>query len=422
MLRIQEPMSRRDLLRVGGLSARGPDARGPPAPRPAPTRPSIARSAGRRTSSSSSSPAARRSTRRSTPSRTRPPRSAASSSPSPPASRACASANCCRAPPRWPTSCASSARWRTGDPNHESSGYWVNTGHRYTRAEHARGPPDRLADVRLRRQDAQAERVGAVHARSCCPSRSSPTPASSCRARTAASSARAGIPSSSAATPPRPGFEIEGFSLPPELPPVRLAGRRGLVQQLDQRARWADRNDGIGQQDRTVREALSIVLSSKARAAFRLEREPAAVRDRYGRNKWGQSLLLARRLIEAGVRMVFVNWPREPGDMSAGNPLWDTHAQNNDRMKDVLCPQFDTGFPALIEDLRPARHAGRDAGRRRRRDGPDADVQRLAAAATTGATSGRSSWPARASARRRSSGRATSAAPRSPTARSRRPT
>ena len=62
-------------------------------------------------------------------------------------------------------------------------------------------------------------------------------------------------------------------------------------------------------------------------------------------------MLLARRLIEAGVRMVFVNWPREPNDLSSSNPLWDTHANNNSRMKDVLCPQFDLGFSALIEDL-----------------------------------------------------------------------
>src|SRR4029077_17787935 len=104
-------------------------------------------------------------------------------------------------------------------------------------------------------------------------------------------------------------------------------------------------------QDRTIREALSVVLSSASRDAFKLEREPAALRDRYGRSKWGQSLLLARRLLEAGVRMVFVNWPREPGDISSGNPLWHTHHQNNPRMKDCLRPQFDMSFPALIEDL-----------------------------------------------------------------------
>jgi len=61
--------------------------------------------------------------------------------------------------------------------------------------------------------------------------------------------------------------------------------------------------------------------------------------------------LLARRLIESGVRLVHVNWPREPGDNASDNPLWDTHAQNHDRLEDVLCPIFDVGYSALITDL-----------------------------------------------------------------------
>ena len=75
------------------------------------------------------------------------------------------------------------------------------------------------------------------------------------------------------------------------------------------------------------------------------------MRDRYGRYRWGQCVLLARRLIEAGARLVHVNWPREEGDSAVDNPLWDTHAQNADRLQDVLCPQFDVTFTALIEDL-----------------------------------------------------------------------
>ena len=62
-------------------------------------------------------------------------------------------------------------------------------------------------------------------------------------------------------------------------------------------------------------------------------------------------MLLARRLVEAGARLVHVNWPREGGDTAVDNPLWDTHAQNADRLQDVLCPQFDHTFPTLIEDL-----------------------------------------------------------------------
>ena len=51
------------------------------------------------------------------------------------------------------------------------------------------------------------------------------------------------------------------------------------------------------------------------------------------------------------MRLVHVNWPRETGDTAIDNPMWDTHAQNSDRLQDVLCPQFDVGFTALIEDL-----------------------------------------------------------------------
>jgi len=103
--------------------------------------------------------------------------------------------------------------------------------------------------------------------------------------------------------------------------------------------------------ERRQQEAFDILRSGTAQGAFAIDKEPAALRDRYGRGKWGQSVLLARRLVEAGLRMVFVQWPREAGDLSAPNPLWDTHAHNNPRMKDVLCPQFDQGFTALIEDL-----------------------------------------------------------------------
>ena len=71
----------------------------------------------------------------------------------------------------------------------------------------------------------------------------------------------------------------------------------------------------------------------------------------YGPHKFGQSLLLARRLVEAGTRLVQVNWPREGKTEVAGSPLWDTHASNASRVRDVLCPQFDRSFATLIDDL-----------------------------------------------------------------------
>ena len=99
------------------------------------------------------------------------------------------------------------------------------------------------------------------------------------------------------------------------------------------------------------RQAFDLLTTGGARQAFRLEDEPDRVRERYGRHPWGQSVLLARRLVEAGVRFVTVNWPRVPGDRGVDNPLWDTHARNFDRMEDCLAPQFDVGFTALLDDL-----------------------------------------------------------------------
>ena len=99
------------------------------------------------------------------------------------------------------------------------------------------------------------------------------------------------------------------------------------------------------------RQAFDLLTTGGARQAFQLDEESDQVRNRYGRHPWGQSVLLARRLVEAGVRFVTVNWPRVPGDRGVDNPVWDTHARNFDRMEDCLAPQFDLGFTALLDDL-----------------------------------------------------------------------
>jgi len=99
------------------------------------------------------------------------------------------------------------------------------------------------------------------------------------------------------------------------------------------------------------RQAFDLLTTGAARQAFNLEDEPDSMRERYGRHPFGQSVLLARRLVEAGVRFVTVNWPRVPGDRGVDNPVWDTHARNFDRMEDCLAPQFDVGFTALLDDL-----------------------------------------------------------------------
>ena len=116
-------------------------------------------------------------------------------------------------------------------------------------------------------------------------------------------------------------------------------------------SRPIERSDVLRNYDSFQQQAFDLMTSGKARDAFAIEKEPDRVRDAYGRYTWGQCCLLARRLIEAGVRLVHVNWPREPGDNAVDNPLWDTHAQNADRVEDVLCPKFDVTFTALMDDL-----------------------------------------------------------------------
>jgi hypothetical protein len=89
--------------------------------------------------------------------------------------------------------------------------------------------------------------------------------------------------------------------------------------------------------------AFSMVTAREVRDAFDLSREPSRVRDRYGRHSWGQSHLLARRLIEAGVRFVTtVNGP---------SIIWDTHQDNFNRLKNRLVPPMEQGFAALLDDL-----------------------------------------------------------------------
>src|SRR4029079_17733597 len=91
-------------------------------------------------------------------------------------------------------------------------------------------------------------------------------------------------------------------------------------------------------------QALRLVTSPTARRAFDLSADPPALRDRYGRTPFGQGLLLARRLVEAGVGLVTVNWARD-------DAFWDTHADNFGKLKRDLLPPFDRALAALLEDL-----------------------------------------------------------------------
>jgi uncharacterized protein (DUF1501 family) len=116
-------------------------------------------------------------------------------------------------------------------------------------------------------------------------------------------------------------------------------------------------NSGMPEVDKAVEsykldeyydQALNLIVSGRAREAFALEREPDELRDRYGRNTFGQSCLLARRLVEAGTRVVEVIWPKIA---NSDNHSWDHHTGLTERMKNQSGPMLDTGLSALIEDL-----------------------------------------------------------------------
>jgi uncharacterized protein (DUF1501 family) len=97
--------------------------------------------------------------------------------------------------------------------------------------------------------------------------------------------------------------------------------------------------------DQFSEQAYALMTSSAAQAAFRIHEESPGVREKYGRTTVGQSLLLARRLVEAGVSFVTIN------DHGTGPLGWDTHQQNFPRIKNTLAPPLDKGVAALIEDL-----------------------------------------------------------------------
>jgi hypothetical protein len=236
----------------------------------------------------------------------------------------------------------------TDDPNHESAGYWINTGHKYVGPDmRALAPTDwpTLGSIVKMLKPTERGPFSAVML----PEPIIANPAVFLPGQNAGFLGRRWDPEILRCDPSAADFRIESLALPEHISVDRLAARKLLLDQLA--ARPELRTTLTADFERLRQEAYETLRSGTAEGTFAVDREPPQLRDRYGRGKWGQSVLLARRLVESGVRMVFVQWPREPGDLSAPNPLWDTHAHNNARMKDVLCPQFDQGFTALIEDL-----------------------------------------------------------------------
>jgi len=141
--------------------------------------------------------------------------------------------------------------------------------------------------------------------------------------------------------PNEPSFRISELSPPAELANERLSARKGLLRGLNSAS--ADRL--MRDMDAFQHKAFDVLTSTATQQAFRIEQEPAKVRDSYGRNIYGQSVLLSRRLIEAGSRVACVSWAPD------ANATWDTHGGNFAKLKSTLLPQLDAAVSALVEDL-----------------------------------------------------------------------
>lgn len=136
---------------------------------------------------------------------------------------------------------------------------------------------------------------------------------------------------------------------------TQLHRRNHLLQRFDTLRREIDRTETMSALDNFNRRALEMLTSSRTRQAFDLSKEPEAVRDRYGRTTGGQSLLLARRLVESGVRFVQIaaHFPVSQASSVLGASNWDDHAVNSDIFASYKerMPGFDVAIPALLDDL-----------------------------------------------------------------------
>lgn len=145
--------------------------------------------------------------------------------------------------------------------------------------------------------------------------------------------------------------KLSALDLLEQLNPLRVQDRRQLLTQLDTAARRAEqeRQRAWG---RSLQSGFDLLLDPAARQAFDLTRETEKTRARYGYTTFGQSSLLARRLVEAGVPYVQLNYSRHPEAMNPGFELgWDTHIYNFELLQDQHCPTLDRAFSALMDDL-----------------------------------------------------------------------
>jgi hypothetical protein len=143
-------------------------------------------------------------------------------------------------------------------------------------------------------------------------------------------------------------IKVDDLTLRPEISETRLDRRARLRDMINEGMPEIDKAVAKYDLDKYYDSALSLIMSGRAREAFSLSKEPDKMRDRYGRNTFGQSCLLARRLIEAGTRVVEVIWPKVA---NSDNHSWDVHVGLSGRMKNQSGPMLDSGLSALLSDM-----------------------------------------------------------------------
>lgn len=148
-------------------------------------------------------------------------------------------------------------------------------------------------------------------------------------------------------------FTVPALSLRGDVTADRMLARRHLLRTVDEARRQADRELALRDYTTHQHRAFALLTSPATQTAFDLSREPQAVRDRYGPGINAASMLLARRLVEAGVPFITVFWKGDPklDKLCQSGGGWDTHGNNFNCLKDRLLPEFDRPFAALLDDL-----------------------------------------------------------------------
>lgn len=155
--------------------------------------------------------------------------------------------------------------------------------------------------------------------------------------------------------PNAPDFKLSQLSLPADISPERLSDRRQLQEVINRQAKTLDASAAAQGLDAYYERALTMLNSKQVRDAFDLSSEPEVLRDAYGRTTYGQSCLLARRLVESGVKFATVYFAPSIGGRSRTDGGWDTHGFDNTRMYEILpewhFPITDHTLPVLLNDL-----------------------------------------------------------------------